>query len=182
MVFALFDGVVDTLGDVWRLLADGQLDSAGVAIETLVGVVVADAENNTANEGHQVGVGVSGDLTGEVDLAGGQQRLDGNPASGIIVEECIEHGVRNLIGHLVGVALGHGLRGEQAPGHVLSFRRFPPAGGRVSVPAEAGLSGTAGAVLRGTSPTETPILPRLQGRSCAPHGRAPHPRPWPWIR
>ena len=73
--------LVDALRDVRGLRADGDLHAAGAAVEALVGVVVADLEDLLADQLRDRRVGVSvRDLTGDDDEAGGEQRLDGDPA------------------------------------------------------------------------------------------------------
>ncbi len=58
-----------------------------------------------------------GHLTGDVHLAGRDQRLDGHPAARVLGEQGVEDRVADLVGDLVGVTLGDGLGGEQAAGH-----------------------------------------------------------------
>ena len=111
-------GVVDALGDVGRLGADGHRDAAGGAVEALVGGVVADLEDLLADRAGDVDVGLGRHLTGDVDLAGGDQRLDGDPALGVVLEHGVEDRVADLVGDLVRVAFGDGLGGEQATGQV----------------------------------------------------------------
>ena len=113
----LLEGVVDALGDVRGLPADRDLDSAGLAVEALLGVVVADLEHDVADDVHHLGVALGGDLAGHVDLSGGEQGLDRHAGLGVLAQEVVEDGVADLVGHLVGVSLGHGLRGEQTCGH-----------------------------------------------------------------
>jgi hypothetical protein len=62
-------------------------------------------------------------LAGNDDLVGRAQRLAAEPRVHlavvgdaqleIIFDECIEHGIRNLIAHLVGMTLGDGFAGEK---------------------------------------------------------------------
>ncbi len=110
-------GGVDALRDVRRLRTDRDLDAAGVAVEALVGGVVADLEDLLAHELGDRGVGLGGHLAGNDDQPGGQQRLDGHTALRVVLEQVVEHGVADLVGDLVRVTLGHGLRREQTSGH-----------------------------------------------------------------
>ena len=82
--------VVDALGDVGRLRADRDRDAAGRAVEALLGRVVADLEDVVAHDRGDVGVAGGGDLTGDVDLAGGDQGLDGDPAARVLLEQRVE--------------------------------------------------------------------------------------------
>src|SRR5262249_13892915 len=52
-----------------------------------------------------------------------QQRLAGHPARRILSEDRVQHRIRDLIGNLVRMSLGHGLRSEQVP---LTRHRHPP--------------------------------------------------------
>ena len=109
---------VDALRDVRGLRADGHRDAAGGAVEALLRGVVADVEDLVAHELGDVGVRLGGHLTGDVHQAGGDQGLHGDPGRRVLLEERVEDGVADLVSDLVGVTLGHGLRGEQAAGHI----------------------------------------------------------------
>ena len=115
---ALLERVVDALGDVRGLLADRHRDAAGLAVEALDRAVVADAEDDVADDARHVGEALGRDLPRDVHLAGGQHGLDGDPAAGVLGQQVVEDGVADLVGHLVRVALGDRLGREQAAGHV----------------------------------------------------------------
>ena len=105
--------VVHALADVRRLRVDGRDDAAGVAVEAVGGVVVADAAHGLARDLGDLDVGVGGDLAGDDDHPGRDQRLAGDAPVGVVGEDGVEDRVRDLVGDLVGVALGHRLRREQ---------------------------------------------------------------------
>ena len=68
---------------------------------------------------HQLGdvdVGRGGDLAGHQHQTGGQQGLARHPALRVVGQQGVEHRVGDLVGHLVGMALGHRLRGEGVSG------------------------------------------------------------------
>jgi hypothetical protein len=109
--------LVDALRDVRGLLAEGDLDTAGVAVEPLDRGVVADLEDLLANELGDRRVGLGGHLTRDDHETGGQERLAGDPAVGVAREERVQHGVADRVGDLVRVTLGHGLGGEQTSSH-----------------------------------------------------------------
>ena len=115
---ALVSGV-HALGDVAGLAADRDHHAAGVAVEALLGGVVADREDPVADLLLDVDVAGRGDLARHDHEAGGQQRLDRDPAVRVLLEHGVEHRVTDLVGDLVRVPLGHGLRGEQASSHRL---------------------------------------------------------------
>ena len=104
---------VDALSDVGGLLVDRVDDRAGVAVEAVGGVVVADAAHGLARDFLDVDVGVGRDLAGDDDQAGVHERLARDAAVGIVAQHRVEHSVGDLVGDLVGVTLGHRLGGEQ---------------------------------------------------------------------
>src|SRR5690242_4952116 len=53
-----------------------------------------------------------------MDLAGGNQRLNRNAASRVILEHPVKNGVTDLVCHLVRMALRNRLGGEEASGHL----------------------------------------------------------------
>ena len=96
--------------------------AAGVAVEAEGLAVVADVAHGLAHELRDVDVGVGGDLTGDDDEPGGEQRLARDPARRVLGEDRVEHRVGDLVGHLVGMALGDRLRGERPlRAHVYCF-------------------------------------------------------------
>ena len=104
---------VDALGDVRGLLADDVDDPAAGAVESHLGGVVADLEHRLAHQRFDVDPGAGGHLAGDDDDTGLDQRLAGDAAAIVLLEDRIEHRVGDLVGHLVRVPLGHRLRGEK---------------------------------------------------------------------
>ena len=118
--------VVHTLGDVRRLLVDRDDDAGRVRVEAELGARVADLADPVADEARDVDVRLGRDLARDDDEPGRDQRLAGDTSLGIVGEDGVEHGVGDLVGHLVRMALGDRLRGEgeRATGHA------PEASGR----------------------------------------------------
>ncbi len=110
---------VHALGDVGRLLVDGGDDGAGLVIEPVAGVVVPDLRDRPPGHLLEVHVGGGRDLPRDEAQPRGQERLAGDATHRVLPEDLVQHGVRDLVGDLVRVALGHGLRGEE----VLSLSR-----------------------------------------------------------
>ena len=108
---------VDALGDVGRLLTDGDLDAAAAAVEALLAVVVADLDDLVAHQRGDRRVALRGHLAGDDDETGRQQRLAGHPAGGVVSDQGVQDGVADRVGDLVRVTLGHRLRGEKASSH-----------------------------------------------------------------
>ena len=87
-----------------------------VAVEALLRRVVADLEDAVAHGLGDVGerlLGGRGDLTDDVHLTGGHQRLHRDAGLRILREQRVEHRVADGVTDLVGVSLGHRLTGKQ---------------------------------------------------------------------
>ncbi len=110
-------GLVDAHRDVGRLLVDRRDDCAGVGIEPERATRVADAAHGVAHGALVVDVRLGGDLARDHDQAGGAERLARDPALRVLLEDRVEHGVADLVGHLVGVAFGDRLRREREVTH-----------------------------------------------------------------
>lgn len=105
--------VVQTLGDIGRLLLNGDQQVQGLVVETLGGVIVANVLDGVTDNLLVVELGVGGDLTKDHDhtsLGGG---LASNLGEGVLGQAGIEDGIRHLISDLVGVTLTDGLGGEE---------------------------------------------------------------------
>ena len=109
--------LVDALGDVAALLVDRDDHTAGVAVEAVQRVVVADAVDDLASELGDVDVGAGRDLAGDDAQTGREQRLAGDTTVRILGEDRVEDRVADLIGHLVGMTLGDAFRGERVVAH-----------------------------------------------------------------
>src|SRR5699024_3884426 len=118
---ALLDliGLVDAHGDVGRLLVDGGHDGTGAVVEAVGGVGIADALDGPPDDSGDIGVVGGGDLAHDHHHAGGGEGLTGHMGVGVAGQDIVQHCVGDLIADFVGVALGHGLRGEYAMAHDL---------------------------------------------------------------
>ena len=102
----LLDFVDDPPVDVGRLLVQGREYAAGLGVEHIVGLGVADAVYDSA--GHVLYVHVCvlrADLAADDDEPGADKGLAGNLGLGILTQEVIENSVRYLVGHFVRMAL-----------------------------------------------------------------------------
>ena len=106
-------GGVHALRDVGRLLVDRDDHAARIGVEPVLGTVVADLAHLRADEARDVDVRLRGDLAGDDDEAGRDQRLAGDAAFAVVAEDGVEDGVRDLVGDLVRMALRDGFRGER---------------------------------------------------------------------
>ena len=104
--------VVDALRDVGRLLVDCDDDAARLGVEAELRARVADLPDPASDELRDVDIRLGGDLAGDDDEPGRDQRLAGDAPLGIGGENGVEHGVGDLVGHLVRMALGDRLGGE----------------------------------------------------------------------
>ncbi len=99
-------------GNVARLLVDAGDYRAGVGVESVEGVVVADGGDHAADQRLEIDIGLGGDFAGDDDQTGGGESFAGDTAAGIVSQTGVEDGVRNLVGDFIGVAFGHRLRGK----------------------------------------------------------------------
>lgn len=97
--------VVETLGNVGRLLLNGDENVAGLVVETLVGAVVTNVLDGLTDDLLVVKAGLGGDLTEDHDHAGLGGSLASNLGEGVLLQAGIEDGIGNLVGNLVGVTL-----------------------------------------------------------------------------
>jgi hypothetical protein len=76
-------------------------------------VVVADPADRLTDEVGDVDLGGGRKLAGDHGHARVHERLAGDARVGVLAEAGVEHGVRDLVGDLVGVTFGDGLGGEE---------------------------------------------------------------------
>ena len=103
---------IDALRDVARLLADRIQHGAGAAVETERGTVIADIDDDLPDQVLELHIGAGGYLAGDYRHAGLDQCLHGNTRVRVILDDRIEYGIGDLVGHLVGVTLRDRLGGE----------------------------------------------------------------------
>ncbi len=95
---------VNALSDVSRLLVDAGDDGAGVGVEAVEGVVIADGGDDAADERLEVDVSLGGDFAGDDDQAGRGEGFGGDAAVGVLLQAGVQNGVRDLVGDFVGMA------------------------------------------------------------------------------
>lgn len=100
---------VETLSDIGRLLLNGNEEVAGLVVEALGGVIVADVLDGVADNLLVVELGLGGDLTEDHDHTGLGGGLASDLGEGVLSQTGIENGIGNLIGDLVGMTLTDGL-------------------------------------------------------------------------
>lgn len=108
--------VVQTLGNIWGLLLDGDQDVASLVVEALGGVIVSDILDGISDDLLVIETGLGCDLAEDHHHTGLGGRLASDLGEGVILQAGIEDGIRDLIRNLVGVAFSYrlGLGGESA--------------------------------------------------------------------
>jgi len=120
---------VHALGDVGRLAVDADVDLGGVGGEPDAGVHVPDVADDGPHQGVDVGAGqrrARGDFPRHADEIRRAEGFHGDAAVRIVDKAEIQDRIRDLVGNLVGMALGNGFGREQSTCHGKnsSVRRF----------------------------------------------------------
>ena len=105
-------GALHAAVDVGALLVQGGHHAAGIAVEHVLGLVVANVIDGFPDSGLDVHVGLGLDFAHHHDHARGAEALAGDLGFGILREELVQDGVTDLVGHFVGVAFGNGFGSE----------------------------------------------------------------------
>lgn len=84
---------VKTLGDIGRLLLNGNHDVAGLVVETLVRRVIADLLDGTSDDALVVNLRLGGNLTEDHDHAGLGRRLASDLGERVLRETGIEDSI-----------------------------------------------------------------------------------------
>lgn len=93
--------VVETLGDIGRLLLDGDQDVTGLVVETLFRVVVADLLDSVSDNGLEVDSSLGGDFTEDHDHTGLGGSLTSDLGVGVFSETGVQDGIGDLVTDLV---------------------------------------------------------------------------------
>jgi len=105
--------VVQTLGNIWRLLFNGNQNVAGLVVETLLGVIVSNVLDGVANDLLVVESGFGGDFAKDHDHTSLGRSLTSDFGQRVVLEACVEDGITDLVGDLVGMTLTDRLGGEE---------------------------------------------------------------------
>lgn len=100
--------VVQTLGDIGRLLLNGNKHVTGLVVETLLGVIVTNVLDGVSHNLLVVKGSLGGDLTKDHDHTGLCGGLTGNLGERVLLEAGIKNGIRDLVTDLIGVSLTDG--------------------------------------------------------------------------
>jgi len=104
---------VNTLSDIGGLLLDSNDDVAGLVVNTLLSIIIADLLESIADDLLVVDVGLGSDLTENHDHASLGAGLASNLGEGILSKDSIEDSIRDLISNLIRVTLVDTLRSEK---------------------------------------------------------------------
>ena len=96
--------MVHTLSDVIALLVIADHDSAALVVDAVLGVVVPDALDGVPSNLDVVNVRVGGDFSCEHHQASVGQGFSSDTAFGILGKNRVQNGVRDLVGHFVGMS------------------------------------------------------------------------------
>ena len=111
--------VVGAQRNIRALAVDVGDHTAGISVKTILGTVITDVPDDLARNGLNIHVATGGDLTHDVDQAGGADRLAGNAGAGVLFQNGIQDGIGDLVADLIGMALGNGFGRKQEFGHFL---------------------------------------------------------------
>src|SRR5437879_2781898 len=89
------------------------MHAAGVAVESIGGIVVAHVIDGAASDARNIHVGGGRDFSGYDARAGGDQDFACHAAGGVVRQYRVQYGVRNLIRNLVWMTFGDGFRSEK---------------------------------------------------------------------
>ena len=108
----LFGLAYDALVDIGRLFVDRRQHAARIAVETVIGVRIADPVDHAARDVLYVHVRFRTDFTGHDDQPRGAERFAGYFRIGIVTKKFVEDCIGNLIRNLVGMSFGHRFGGK----------------------------------------------------------------------
>ena len=93
--------------DVGALLVYGVEHAARFGFELVLCFGVTDFAYRLAHDFVQIGISLCLYFTGNHHLSGGNQCFASYFRVGVVCEQLVKHGIRNLVGHLVGMTLGY---------------------------------------------------------------------------
>ena len=103
---------VHALGDVRGLLGDDDIHEHLVGMKHVVVVDIADLADGFAGDGHEVELGLGGDLAAHDGDVGLHVGLAGDAAEPVLRQAGVQHGIGDGVRHLVWMALADGFGGE----------------------------------------------------------------------
>ena len=117
LVACTADLIVGAKGDIGALAVHIGDDGAGVGVKAELGAGVADIGHDLADDLLEIDIAVGGDLAHDVHKAGGCTGLAGHTGIGVVGQNFVQNGIRDLVADLVGMSFGDGLRSKQVSCH-----------------------------------------------------------------
>ena len=116
--------IVGAQCDVGALAVDIGDDGTGVGVKAELCAGVADICHHLADDLLEIDIAVGGDLAHDVDKAGGCAGLAGHTGIGVVGQDLVQNGIRDLVADLVGMSFGDGLRSKQVSCHLFCLLIF----------------------------------------------------------
>ena len=116
--------IVGAQCDVGALAVDVGDDGTGVGIKAELCAGVADICHHLADDLLEIHIAVGGDLAHDVHKAGGCTGLAGHAGIGVVGQNFVQNGIRDLVADLVGMSFGDGLRSKQVSCHLFCLLKF----------------------------------------------------------
>jgi hypothetical protein len=109
LAISCFERLINTHGNISRLLIYSSENSTGISIKTVLGTVIADLLNSISYHLLYIHIGIGGYLTCYNYEACAGHRLAGYTAHGVLFHACIKDSIRYSITNLIGMSFRHGL-------------------------------------------------------------------------
>ncbi len=103
-------GVIYPQGNVRALAVNGGHHRAGVAVKAVFRPVIADFPDGFPGDSGNVHIAAGGDFPHHKYHARGGNGLTGHPGLGILLQNCVQNGIGDLVAYLVRMPLGDGFR------------------------------------------------------------------------
>ena len=113
ITFPCLQSLVNALGNIRRLLIQGNQNTAGISIKAELGTGIADPADGLPGNLGNIHIALGRNLTGNMSLAGSHQGLAGHTAIRILFKNCIQNTIRNLVCNFIRMPLSNRLRSKQ---------------------------------------------------------------------
>ena len=110
--FLCFLGFIHAHGNIAGLFVNGDQHAAGGTVKTIFCPVVTNAQDCVPCDFGNIHKTGGGYLAYDVDLAGSHYRFAGHPAFRVLFQNCVQDGVRNLVGNFIRMTFRNRFRGK----------------------------------------------------------------------
>ena len=117
------------------MLVNGGDDRAGIAVEAVLGPVIADFLYHLAGNLGDVNIAGGGNLAHHMNEAGSRRGFAGHAGLRVLGDDGVQHTIRDLVANFVGMSLRYGFGCKESFCHndfllsVLGAKNTPPGGG-----------------------------------------------------